>query len=399
MAGSSSDVRGVNLGGLFLLEAWMQRSLFASASKAVQDEFSLCQELTHEQMAAHRREWITMDDLLQIKALGLNSVRVPFGYWLLDPPGGIDRKPAPPHTGARSWLATAKPYMGPDEPAIAALLDACAKVGLRVNLDLHGAPGGQSERHTCGFHDDDWQPDSWDDEATVRCLEHVARVWGGHPALDAITVLNEPSNRISAGRLVAFYVKVHDAIRRHDPTGRITIVYPVYQRPYVELSSGEGICNLFSGRGFPSARLVNVALDAHLYHCFGDGWQQTALDRQLETARSGEGHWPCVHELPDRVGRLVSEWSLRLPSWDHTFPVRQHLEEKGAEERARAHREFAAAQIAQYECAGAGWFFWTWKVDCGAFFPDAVDDEGPWDFRECLSRGWIDAASCQSRRA
>ena len=33
----------------------------------------------------------------------------------------------------------------------------------------------------------------WDACGTVACLERMSAVWGNHPALDSITVINEPS--------------------------------------------------------------------------------------------------------------------------------------------------------------------------------------------------------------
>ena len=105
-------LRGVNLGGWLICEAWMQRTLFGAASAAaaaaghgddtdVGDEFRACQHLSREAMAAHRASWITRTDLQQIRHLGFNSVRLPVGFWVLalDGPGGdggppLARKPA-----------------------------------------------------------------------------------------------------------------------------------------------------------------------------------------------------------------------------------------------------------------------------------------------------------------
>ena len=53
-------------------------------------------------------------------------------------------------------------------------------MGLAVILCLHGAPGGQSGHHACGFEDDDWTPEMWDVPESVRCIEHIA-VTRGHP--------------------------------------------------------------------------------------------------------------------------------------------------------------------------------------------------------------------------
>ena len=75
------------------------------------------------------------------------------------------------------------------------MLDDCREVGLAVILCLHGAPGGQSGHHACGFEDDDWTPEMWDVPGSVRCIEHMAVTWGHHPAMFGITVLNEASGR------------------------------------------------------------------------------------------------------------------------------------------------------------------------------------------------------------
>jgi glucan 1,3-beta-glucosidase len=80
---------------------------------------------------------------------------------------------------------------------------------------MHAAPGGQSGEQASGFSDPDWTPCMWDAEGTVACLAHLAAMWGEHPALEAITVINEPSNQIPASKLLRFYLDAYDAIREH----------------------------------------------------------------------------------------------------------------------------------------------------------------------------------------
>ena len=122
---------GVNLGGWFVLEPWMQRSLFEGTG--ADDEYGLLRALgpraSARLLARHRNTYITRDDLRWLLAAGVNAVRVPVGYWVLedDPPflaaGGILEE-------ALSWC---------DELHIAAV------------VDLHGLPGGQSS-DTAGCH-------------------------------------------------------------------------------------------------------------------------------------------------------------------------------------------------------------------------------------------------------
>ena len=72
-------------------------------------------------VSRHRRSWITRLDLVQIKRLGFNSVRLPVGHWILDVGGERDpgmgnggqpipRKPAPPYEGERAWIRRARYY-------------------------------------------------------------------------------------------------------------------------------------------------------------------------------------------------------------------------------------------------------------------------------------------------
>ena len=268
-------------------------------------------------MSEHRRTWITMADLIQIKQLGWTSVRLPIGHWVLDvggervaehgDGGPLARRPAPPYEGERAWIADAALHCGPDEaPSTAA--QTC-ELSLTVNLCLHGAPGGQSGEQACGFADPLWQPSMWDVDASVRCVEHMARRWARRRSgvVDAITVINEPSNTIPLEKLLSFYERAYEAVRRH--SADVGIVFPCYQRSWGD----------FAAAGFnPPPHMANVAFDCHLYHCFGDNWQrETTLDEALSCARTGEEHWPCLPHLP--APAIVSEWSLRLPTWDRAF--------------------------------------------------------------------------------
>ena len=126
-----------------------------------------------------------------------------------------------------AWQATE--YHGPAEEVVSRCLAMCEAVGLTVNVCLHGAPGGQSGEQACGFCDNHWVPEMWDVDGTVACVEHIARKWGRHPAFDALTVVNEPSDEIPLPALLDFYERAYAAARRHTSA---TIVLPVYKREW-----------------------------------------------------------------------------------------------------------------------------------------------------------------------
>lgn len=215
-------------------------------------QFRLAQEAGPETFAQHRDTWITKRELQEMKDLNVNCIRLPFGYWVLDLPELV-RKPAGPHhpararpatpvyewrpppratprhpsnatstlagpyEGERAWIRRARPYDGPAEDHITRVLDDCREVGLAVILCLHGAPGGQSGHHACGFEDDDWTPEMWDVPESVRCIEHMAVTWGHHPAMFGITVLNEASVRART------HTRPPSRNGRRPPTPRLSI--------------------------------------------------------------------------------------------------------------------------------------------------------------------------------
>jgi glucan 1,3-beta-glucosidase len=95
--GPNDKIRGVNLGGHLVLECWLTPSICAVPFESklttnvsqVRDEWTLCSLLGKVQCQAlleeHWRTYYSESDFVQIKAYGLNTVRIPIGYWALTP--------------------------------------------------------------------------------------------------------------------------------------------------------------------------------------------------------------------------------------------------------------------------------------------------------------------------
>lgn len=127
----SDKIRGVNLGSQFIIEPWMASDEFSSMGcGGLNDEWSCVQKLGQDAADAafqkHWDTWITQDDISQIKSLGLNTVRIPVGFWIREdlvqqgeffPRGGIQ-------------------YLD-------RLVGWCNDAGIYVIMDLHGGPGAQ----------------------------------------------------------------------------------------------------------------------------------------------------------------------------------------------------------------------------------------------------------------
>nr|CCA27797.1 putative exo1 [Albugo laibachii Nc14] len=142
------QVRGVNLGGLFVLEPWITPSLFyqfldpdqkfgdQTPYKTAMDTFKFCEALGKEeanrQLRIHYANWVTETDIQQLAAAGVNSLRLPVGDWM---------------------FVTYEPYTGCTDGAIEHLdrvLRLAQTYKLQVLLDIHGHIGSQNGADNSG---------------------------------------------------------------------------------------------------------------------------------------------------------------------------------------------------------------------------------------------------------
>jgi glucan 1,3-beta-glucosidase len=118
---NGQKVRGVNLGGWFVLEPWITPSLFEGND--AKDEYTLTQILgkdaAYSKLSHHWNTFITQDDFSQIAAAGLNHVRIPIGYWSVEPIDG-------------------EPFVQGAYEKFKEALDWANGAGLKVIIDLHG---------------------------------------------------------------------------------------------------------------------------------------------------------------------------------------------------------------------------------------------------------------------
>ena len=122
---NNNKVRGVNLGGWFVLEPWITPSIFQewSSGRTVVDEYTYTQALGKSEASRrlnnHWYTWITQDDFYQIAGAGLNHVRIPIGYWaIIALPGD--------------------PYVQGQLPVLDQAIQWARNAGLKVIIDLHG---------------------------------------------------------------------------------------------------------------------------------------------------------------------------------------------------------------------------------------------------------------------
>lgn len=124
-------IRGVNLGSLFVIEPWMASAEWDSMGCSGQCSEADCvtslgQTRVNGVFKRHWATWITESDLDQMQAYGLNSIRIPVGFWLDEdlvyanesfPQGGVH-------------------YLD-------FLVGSASERGMYIVIDMHGAPGSQ----------------------------------------------------------------------------------------------------------------------------------------------------------------------------------------------------------------------------------------------------------------
>jgi glucan 1,3-beta-glucosidase len=331
----TSKIRGVNLGAWLVLEKWMVPSVFEGTSAG--DEYSLCLALGSQAkalMERHRDTFITAEDFRWMKNCGLNAVRLPVGYWALEAP---------------------KPYLECSRQ-IQFALDQAQQNGLKLLLDLHGAPGSQNGwDHSGRSGPINWHKDPKNIEETLRALESFAEAYGKHPALLGIELLNEPGRTVPLAVLQQFYLDAYGRLRRH-LAANVAIVFHDAFRPLAWK-------NFMREPAFG-----NVIVDTHLYQCFTKQDKGRSAREQLQFAinRKGELDEMQREELPTIVG----EWSLNWP-WNSKSGL-------SSLQTSAAIRAYGDTQLLNYEGTD-GWFFWSYKLERA--------DE--WNFRHCVEREYL----------
>jgi glucan 1,3-beta-glucosidase len=124
-------VRGMNVGGWLSLEPFITPSFFTpySSKEGVIDEWTLSTKLgasAKSTIEQHYSSFINAQTFADIRAAGFDHVRIPFSYW------AVETFPGDPYVGQVSWRYLLRG------------IEYARQNGLRINLDLHGAPGSQN---------------------------------------------------------------------------------------------------------------------------------------------------------------------------------------------------------------------------------------------------------------
>lgn len=191
-------LKGVNLGSLFLIEKWMT-GIGAADEPNIEDDWTIRSVLADRfgrigceiLLRKYQNAYIKAADFDNLANIGINFVRLPIYYYDIDF-SRIDR-----------------------------VVNACANRGIYVLLDLHGAPGSQSnEAHTGRQNYNKLFEDSLQGAIyrarTVILWKEIARRYKDNPAVCGYDLLNEPIGAPTREILWQLYDRIYDAIRKVD---------------------------------------------------------------------------------------------------------------------------------------------------------------------------------------
>ena len=384
-------VKGVNLGNWLVLEKWMSPELFAGTT--AEDEYYLPTQLSPEVYEArirqHRAEYITERDFVTIRALGLNTIRIPVPYFIF---------------GDRA------PFIGCIEQLDKAFAWA-ERYGLKILIDLHTAPLSQNGfdnggiSGVCKFFQ---MPEEIEFVYTV--LERLAQRYADREGLWGIEILNEPvaeqmwttmkvgerykpvDPELAAGsrgyeteELRHFYVTAYERIRNYLPEDKYVVIHDGF--------------DLTAWKDFMREdHFKNVVLDTHQYLMVAEsqGCEQTL-----------EGY---VDFIGDKFGKPISEMQQYFPvvcgEWCLFNSLACGRDTKGGqtelngemeqitavvsdEEKKKIYTALDRAQKAAWD-EGCGYFYWSYKLLIDTVNGDSWVGWDAWDLGRCADFGWFE---------
>ncbi|KAF9529005.1 glycoside hydrolase family 5 protein [Crepidotus variabilis] len=441
--GLPAKIYGVNLGSWLLIEPWMLPAEWVAmggeqcddCSACIRSEFALAQaypDTVDATLKKHWQTWFSQSDVNAIKAAGINTVRIPLGYWIIEPL--VNRKTEFYARGGIVELVRG--------------LSQLKAAGIKVILDHHALPGVASPNQMFAgkcttdvqFYTDYNYHRALVWTAVMTALSHL------HPEFSSVVsiqAINEPiMDATQTPSLGNFYKNFVQTIRAVELSLGIPIQGSGFDVPNLKINSDSG--SLFNADTIASLNATGALSKG-----------ATSL-REIftpEVISVLEETVPTLLQVATQlkmnlaVGALGSYWERRQPlianmmdvNWQYNSPSNpadaaigpqaydNHLyysfggvadpnEEAYLTHLCNLNRietdaavgnsplwfgewslatqfnatdeflfKWADAQKLQYS-KGAGWLFWNWKIEISGL---AGDTARQWSYQEALRRGYF----------
>jgi glucan 1,3-beta-glucosidase len=325
-------IRGVNLGGWFVLERWMSEPLFKEHNVVGNDETVFVEQVKNKEeiLQKHYETFITKDDIVWLKEQGVNLVRLPIPWWLYGE--GIYVRSVEYIDKAIAWFE---------------------EIGIDFMLDLHTAPGCQNGFDNGGIEGVlEWPNDVKNIEKTIEILVEVTKRYQGLKHFHSIGVLNEPFLTVDIDIVKQFYVDSYNQIREVDKDVYIVFHDSFRIHEFVEF--------------FKKGTFDRVILDAHIYQYFSKTLAEMGIEGHMNLAHNRQNR---LCEIAQYVPIIIGEWSLGLHK--NTEITDDNFEDVLA--------QYSTAQLKGMDMC-MGHIFWSYKIK---------GDRIGWDFRDLVDKGII----------
>lgn len=339
-------------------ENWMVPSIFSCASgpQAAEIDVASGWGSIDNARAVLERHWdtfINQTDFDYLASIGINTVRLPIGYWTLGP-SFVTGTPFERFASVYrdSWVRLLR------------AINIASQSGIGVLVDLHGAPGSQNGQSHSGISDGQTNmfSDPGNVNKTIGVLTFLAQQLYNITNVVGIQLLNEPVNvnelpdfcrRLTSRIQLSPYLtssifgdsQVITAMRAQFSPGS---TFPLYIHDGFDLER-------FSD--FIANRTDFIVEDHHSYFVF-----TPQDDSEPANQHTGDVEGPIAGELgaassEERGNLVIDEWSCALT--DESLSTQK--------DPTGARRQFCTGQMNVYANVSAGWGFWCeW---CCHYFP------------------------------
>ncbi|XP_077224799.1 putative glucan 1,3-beta-glucosidase A isoform X7 [Tasmannia lanceolata] len=366
-----SKVRGVNLGGWLVVEGWIKPSLFDGIPNEdmldgtqVQFKSTLLQKYisaangggtnvtvdrdvpsSWETFKKHRRSFVTREDIRFVAEHGINTLRIPVGWW-------ISLDPNPP-----------APFIGGTLEALDNAFSWAQDFNLKCIIDLHAAPGSQNGMEHSASRDGsiEWPGSPVYISQSLDAIDFLSSRYANHPALLGIELLNEPSaSAVPIGVLISYYLKGYQIVRKYSSTAYVIFCQRIGNADPLELYQA-------------NIGVSNTVVDLHYYNLFDNFYNNmSAMDNiqfiyksrltQVQALNNANGHLVFI-------GEWVNEWNVKTAS-------------------QAEYQDFGKAQLKVYDEASFGWSYWTVK-----------NARNHWNFEWNILNNFLPLESSSSKRS
>ncbi|KAJ1957463.1 hypothetical protein EC988_000821 [Linderina pennispora] len=378
-------IRGVNIGGVFLIEAFIKPSLFdqfshMSDAEMPVDEYTFSKELGKEeakrQLEEHWDTFVTRDHLEKLVGFGINWIRIPVGYWAFN-------------------LTREEPYVDGQLPYIERMLGWSRDLGLKVQLDLHGVPGSQNGFDNSGRRGNTtWLDQRINIDRAMDVLTKLADLANKWPdVVYAIEAINEPSKYSTPLEKVrSFYEEAYTTVRNIAPD--------------LMFMTHDTFADTHEWNVLVNTTWENHVMDSHLYQMFNE-WvvtfnESTHINLVYDTAKNitifdnttrrvvvGEFS-VATHDCTKYINGLGrgTRWEGTLPDMTKPNCPTTNCTCTGnygsdytqfTDEYKAFLKNYMDAQLDVYDGQLLGWFYWNFRTE-GA--PE-------WDYLLGVEQGWI----------